>query len=1126
MNTPSPASRTLLLIAGAGLSATGGLPSAAAQENEQIRARMEYARMRLYSGPGADLAVLQQNARGELLALGFDGAAPFSLLNARWQPIGPTRVDDGAGEFAGRVSAIAIHPTDPGILYIGGAQGGVWKTENGGASWTPLTDEECSLAMGSIAIDPVEPDIVYAGTGEQHFSGDSYYGCGVLRSLDGGQTWEQLGGDIFVRRTSFTGRNGMGAGGARISKVLVDPATAGSANATTVLAASSFGLFRSTSSGLDWTRVLEGIATDLVAHPHDPSVLFAGIYGEGIHRSSDGGVSWTRLSIGFPSEPGRIILAIAPSSPDVVYAGVVHGLEAALRGNDMWIYRTEDGGENWEQRVAEDASCWSQCWYDFAMAVHPLDADRVFLGTVVLYESSDGGMIFEQIHPDNVWVDQHHLLFDTLSGPNVLYVANDGGVFRSDNAGADWVHLNSNLAVSQFYRGIGLHPSDPSVALGGTQDQGTLRSSGGTTIWTRVVPGDGGYTAFDFEDPGVWYAETQWIAGRIGGPRRNGVLSRRGIDRNERGLFIPPLVMDPVDSRRLYFGTQSIYRTDDAAREWVPIYTHPLDSVITAIAPSPADPRTVYAAIRRGAVVATHDGGETWLESGQGLPDRFLGDLAAHPDDPDQAYVVAGGFLSGHVFQTTDGGRSWQDRTGDLPDHPVNAVIYDPADPNAVYVGTDFGVFHSPGGGDTWNRLQDGLPVSAVYALAAQPGTGRLVAATHGRGMFEVPVTVPLTARLRPLAVFDTVRFADTIPVTDTAIVAPFGANDFATDWSATAEAAWLSVPRGQGRGRGRFGFRIEAAELPSGDHEATIEVRVGGVADPFAIPVSLHVPLASRMAVAPSGPPRSVLVGSTEPFADSLLVTFSGPKPATQWSAAHDGGSWLELASASGAGDGSVTWTVDPDGLEVGVYVDTLIVSAPYTAGSPAVVVDSFAVKPPLGIAGPREAEGFGVAGWSLAHTDSLGSGVFGFGAESAIWTVTSQGSGWLSFERATGSHGEPVVWTRAAASLSPGVYVDTLTIAVDGRPDISGRIVDRFVVVEEISVKDAAHHLLGLGRLAISQERLLDWFGNRDEAFNAGDVLRWLDHCAEGIPGSGCAASSMRAGAAAAQGRVGRQP
>ena len=1115
-----------MAVAALGFALAGAVGPLAAQENEQILARMEYERMRLYSGPGVNYAVLNQNARRELFLLGFGPIQAMSLLDTRWRAIGPGRIEASNGFFAGRVSAIAIHPTDPNILYVGGAQGGVWRSDDAGSNWTPLTDDECSLAMGSIAIDPVDPRIVYAGTGEQHFSGDSYYGCGVLRSLDGGMTWEQLGGDIFVLRSPGTGRAGMGQGGARIARVVVDRASAGSATATTVLVASSFGLYRSTSSGASWTLVLEGYATDVVAHPEDPSVLYAALYGGGIHRSSDGGVSWTHTSEAIPrTGTQRTILAISPSHPDVLYTGVVIRGENR-RSADMRIYRTEDGGGYWEPRVAEGASCFGQCWYDFTLAVHPESPDKVYLGTVVVYESTDGGMTFDERHTANIHVDQHHLLFDTLSDPDRLYVTNDGGVFRTENGGLTWRALNQNLAVAQFYRGISLHPSDPDVALGGTQDQGTLRSSGGTVVWERVMGGDGGYTAIDAENPMVWYGETQWIADVYGGPRKNSGQSGVGIDGSEAALFIPPLVMDPVDSRRLYFGTESVYRTNDAARTWVPLYTTPDDSVITAIVPSPASPNTVYAAIKTGRVVATHDGGETWHESGaaEGLPERFIGDLAAHPEDPDQAYAAAGGFLSGHVFQTTDGGRTWQDRTGNLLDHPVNAVIYDPADPNGVYLGTDFGVFHSPTGGGAWDRLQDGLPVSAVYGLAAQAGTGRLVAATHGRGMFELPIQVPLSARVRPESLNDTTRVSSQRGITGTVIVAPNGQDDFRAAWAPSSDASWITFADIGGQGRGRFDFQLSTEALPSGDHQAEIEVAVAGVADPVIIPVHLHIPLASHLALVPGGPTRSVLAGSTEPFADSVNVVFTGPRTGTKWTAALEAGPWVGFTGASGAGNGTVTWTVDPSGLDVGVYVDTVVVEAEYASGSPAMVMDTFAVKPPLGVSGPRNAAGYGIAGWSLAHRDSLESGLFGFEAESARWTAASQGSAWLTLERSAGAYGEAVVWTRASGALAAGLYVDTITVQVEGRPGRSGMIVNQFNAVEGMRVEDAALHLLGVERLEAVQARFLDWFGNRDGTFNAGDVLRWLDHCAAGQAGSGCPPGGRSADTGADG--VGREP
>ena len=1085
-----------------------GVPTAVTpqdtDEGERILARLEYERLRTYSGPGVSVATRMRIAREQAVAL--RDIAARGAFSVPWRSLGPTRINDPQrGPVAGRVSTIAIHPRNPAVVYIGGAQGGVWKTENQGASWTPLSDHECSLAMGSIAIDPVNPDIIYAGTGEQHFSADSYYGCGVLRSLDGGATWEwdRQRASVFLHSTR---------GGAKTSRVIIDPLTAGSSSSTTVLAATDFGLFRSTDSGRTWRGVLGGVVTDLVMHPADPSILYAANRRDGVYKSTNGGRSWNRASGGIRDmDILRINLSIAPSAPDVLYAAIQDiGQEAAQSGGPL-VYRTDDGAATWREVDATGADCGRICWYALTLAVHPLDPERLHLGAGQgLFISEDGGQSFDRVHPDNVYVDQHHLVFDTLSGPDVLYLANDGGVYRSMDAGISWTSLATNLAIAQFYPGITLHPVHPVQTLGGTQDQGTLRASAGTSTWTKVFGGDGGFTAIDAEDPDVWYGEAQWPYG----PLKNGRYAQSGIDLDERAAFIPPLVMDPIDSRRLYFGTQSIYRTENSANSWVRIYNSPRRATVRAIAPSPSDENTVYASILRRwniyRVAFTHDGGLTWEESELGLrAPRYIGDLAVHPNDSDQAYAVVGGFGTGHVFQTTDGGRTWRDRTGNLPDHPVNAVLYDPEDPDAVYIGTDLGVFHSPRGGDTWEMLADGFPTVAVFDLAARPGTGRLVAATHGRGMFEIAIEVPLTARVRPEAVTDTVLAAVDQQRNGRVIVAPSGRNDHMAGWNAAVSgtAPWLTLNAGTGQGRGRFSYTIAASDLAPGDHQAAMEITVAGVANALTIPVSVHVAAPKgHMTLARSATEKSVLVYDTEPFKDSVAVTFEGPQAATvEWHATHPGNSrWLELGNDSGVGDEFVTWTVVPDSTDAGTYTDSVVVSAGLATGSPSALVYTLSVEPPLSVPALRPVSSYGVAGWSVVSTDSLTAGLAGFGADSATWTVSST-SEWLAIERGGGGREDPVVWTRTSESLDPGVYEDTITIRVDGKPDLVGLIVDRFEVVPPMTVEDAAHHLLGLERLAPAQEAFLDWFGNRDEVLNAGDVLRWLDHCAES-DGSGC--------------------
>ncbi len=1083
----------------------------AAQDTEEIQARMEFDRVRLYSGGPVNIAERRQLARLRVEAMVGASPYPASALSRRWRPLGPDRTDAFGHWMSARVSTVAIHPRDPDIVYIGAAQGGVWRTTNAGASWEPLTDGECSLAMGAIAIDPVVPDIVYAGTGEQHFSGVSYYGCGVLRSLDGGDSWERLGADAFSHYW----------GGAMISRILVDPATAGSRTSTVVLAASTNGLLRSTDSGRSWTEVLSGTATDLVARPGDPARLHAAVHRKGVFQSGDGGASWSEVSPDFgDASIGRINLAVAPSSPDVLYAAVYNDAEGAT-AEGLLLYRSDDGAESWRRLDATGASCHWQCWYDLTLAVHPNDPDRVNLGTIYMYLSEDGGQTFRTQHPPDIHVDQHFLVYDTLSGSDVLYLANDGGVFRSTDAGISFTSLSTNLAITQFYAGIDLHPADPEVALGGTQDQGTQRSSSGTATWARVLGGDGGHTAFDDEDPEIWYAETQWIAGAdYIGPRKNGSLAVTGIERNERGLFIPPLVMDPVDSRRLYFGTRRLYRTDDAAETWTPVF-ETSRGVITAVAPALSDPLTVYVAVggwvyaggggggygTDGLIAVTRDGGSTWSRSSQGLPERYVADLSVHPTDPDRAYAVLGGFLSGHVFATTDGGRTWQDRSGNLPDMPVNAVLHDPADPAGVYVGTDLGVFHSATGGGAWTPLRDGFPSVAVFDLAAQPGTGRLVAATHGRGMFEIPIEIPLLAQVRPWTVTDTV-FAgvDTVAVGDV-IVAPRGRGDYAAAWDAeTSGEPWLTLSDADGVGRGRFEYRIAGVNLVPGDHPATITVATAGT-DPVVIPVNVHARQASTIAASRTGHRTAVPVGHAQPIADSLRVTFSGPlADATAWNAVRRGAGWADLIVASGVGDGVVTWSGDASALGVGVHIDTLRVHA-VAAGSPVIFVDTLAVEPALAVTALQTADGLGVAGLDAAPGGLFSAGLTGFGADSAMWTATTDAP-WQRLERASGGRADSIAWSRSAVGLQPGVYEATVVVGVEGRPELRGLIVDRFHVADPVAVEAAAHHLLGVERLAAGQTDFLDWFGNRDGEFNAGDVLRWLDHCSANETAGGCAA------------------
>ena len=734
-------------------------PNAAAQEAEEgetIRRRLEFFyEQRAY--PFAQIptgalqrAMLQLEQRWPgTLGTGRGAAAQAAGDPAAWLSIGPILI---SGEDAGRLTAIALHPTDPDVLYVGGAQGGVWKSIDGGASWTAQTDRECSLAMGSLALDPVDPEIVYAGTGEMHFSGDSYYGCGVLRSTDGGATWAQLGGDLFDTNS----------GGATISKLLVDPVTAGSTTSTTLYAATNFGLYRSIDSGASWTRLMTGIFTELIRDPSNLDVLYAAIGApsgnttNGVYKSTDAGATWTRQASGFAtSDVGRIQLALAPSRPQTVYASVQNAFGGGSDdGELLGIWRTVDGGVNWVELPATNASCGTQCWYDQVLAVHPTDPNTIYFGGVALYKSTDGGFNFSNVLR-NIHVDQHAIVIDPRD-PQRVYAGNDGGIFRTDDGAASWVSLNNNLELTQFYGGFSLHPTQSSIALGGTQDNGTVEFAGEPS-WDRVLGADGGFTAIDYENPSVMYAETQWTQNSsFAGPRRRdgaGSFVRRvsGINTGDRALFIPPLVIDPTTPTTLYFGTFRLYRTTNRGDLWSivsPSLTRTGSGRVSAIAPARSEPDVIYVGTSDGYIQVTTNGGASWSPRIAGLPDRYVTDIAVDAADATTAIATVSGFGTGHVFRTVDAGATWQDISGNLPDVPVNAVLLSQALPGEIHIGTDLGVFRSIDAGASWTPLDNGLPNVAVFDLVYSPVTGRLAAATHGRGVFTFAPVIAATVTI------------------------------------------------------------------------------------------------------------------------------------------------------------------------------------------------------------------------------------------------------------------------------------------------------------------------------------------------------------------------------------------
>jgi photosystem II stability/assembly factor-like uncharacterized protein len=1012
-------------------------------------------------------------------------AAPPPISGTQWQSVGPEGIPISQGSI-GRLTAIAAHPTDHNTIYIGGAQGGVWKTTNGGASWAPLTDHECSLAMGALAIDPVNPQIVYAGTGEQHFSGDSYYGCGVLRSTDGGANWTQLGGSIF--QTS--------SGGARIARIVIDPRTAGTVAGTHLVVASDFGLYRSLDGGASFTQVLSGTATDVVMDPTNPDLLYAGVRSVGIYESTDAGASWLAASAGFATSFRRINLAIAPSAPDTLYASA----ENASGGDLAGIWRTTDAAATWTKLSASGASCGTQCWYDQTIGVAPNDPNTVYFGGVSLYRSIDGGATFSGI-ASGIHVDQHYIAFDPVD-PLTVYVGNDGGIFRSANGGSSWTSLNTNLVLTQFYEGISLHPFDPTQAMGGTQDNGTVAWSA-SPVWSEVLGGDGGYTAIDPDDPATRYAETQWVASSgYSGPRRSDgggyPLKVSGINTGDRALFIPPLVMDPTDSRTLYFGTYRVYRSADRADSWTVISGDLTGGgSVSAIAPAAADPSVVYVGTSDGRVWTTTNGGQDWTQRTLPIGSvRYVQDIAVDPRDPQTAWVTVSGFLTAHVFRTIDGGATFQNASGNLPDVPVNAVVADPTSRAVVLVGTDVGAFFSSDSGTTWAPLTNGLPNVAVFDLAYNVNTGVLLAGTHGRGAFTLQLDRPLTLAVVPGARSDTAASGDTDVRADSAVVILSGANGNTAAWSATHGAAgWITLTTSSGTGTSRLRWSRNPTGLAPGVYVDTIRVTVPGAVDsPWNLLDTLVVRSSVTVAFVPASRGDSAPVGSTTAIPDSAAVTLVGVGgDTTTWVTTVAAAPWLTLVTATGTGSGTVRWTNDPAGLAEGTHVAAIVVTP--STGPASMLPDSLLIYRPLAL-GSSNRSAAAILGAPAPTPDSVSVALRGIGNTTATWTATSNAA-WLTLSTAGGTGSGMARWTLDATALQPGSYRDTIVVQTS-RGDSAQVSVLFNVTAPTIVTSCAAQELLGTACLDDTGRRYLDLTGNRDGTYNLGDFVALLERTA----------------------------
>ncbi|UCD75323.1 MAG: hypothetical protein JSV91_00090 [Phycisphaerales bacterium] len=652
------------------------------------------------------------------------GLRPGPRSPLSWEPLGPRPITyeywSGYDDASGRVVGIAPHPTDPETCYIASASGGVWKTIDGGLLWTPITDELSNLNHGAIAIDPNNPDTVYVGTGE-YTTGSN--GDGLFRSTDGGVNWEHLAPVAQV--------------GARFSGITVDPVNPDVIHLTT-----NFGYVRSTDGGGSWSVRLAGSASALALNPLNPSIIYVGRHNDGVYRSTNGGDSWVKLTNGLPaSGVNRILIGISRSNPDVLYTAMSNG--SHVEGT----YRTSDGGDYWTKLVNTPDFAYPQAWYDMYVAVDPTDEDTVYCGGVSpiytnagIIKSTNGGVSWTEIsagvqggqtHPD------HHFM---AFGPDgTIWEGNDGGVWKSNNGGLKWINTNATLTVTQNYT-VGGNPQDNAQILGGTQDNGSIERVDDNEDWPQVIGGDGGFLAYDFEDPNIKYTTyvflsvQRWIYGNYS--------NISGSWGNDPKNFIAPLVMDPNDSHTLLGGTNRVWRTLNAHTyaNWDDISTAEVANggTLNAIAVAVGDSDTIYTGSSKGTVWVTTDA-TNWNNRSTGLPGGQISDLILNPDNPASAYVSYSKNVLPRILRTDNYGVDWTDVTGDLPSGvAATALAIDwRFDPPGLYIGTGAGVWSSTDGGATWIKDENDLPNVNVGDLQIDTQRDTLIAGTYGRGTWR-----------------------------------------------------------------------------------------------------------------------------------------------------------------------------------------------------------------------------------------------------------------------------------------------------------------------------------------------------------------------------------------------------
>ncbi len=679
------------------------------------------------------------------------GNAAITATTANWTALGPLGPAGGTG--AGRLQCVRFHPAGTNTIYVGAADGGLWVSTNAGASWSTTTDQIASLGVSDIAIDPSNNQIMYISTGDldgaPSITGGDSKSTGVLKSIDGGLTWNPTGLVWTTSQLRF------------ISKILINPL-----NTVEIFAFTSVGIYRTRNSGTTWVLAIgaAGNFKDGEYKPGDTTTIY-GANGTSLYRSTNGGQSFSNTTFS-GAGLGQIRIAVTAADPNYLY--VVGDLTAGTFGR--LVRSTNSGATFTTMSTSPNILGSNQGWYDLSLGASPTNKDEVMVGGIDQWRSTNGGATWAQstfgygggpyVHPD-----QHDCVYQNGT---TIYVVNDGGVARSTNNGATWVTVNGNMNIAEPY-GLSLSALSPNIALAGLQDNGTISYNG--VGWSLTLGGDGMMGCIDRTNNNLMFA-SQYNGNIKKSTNAGGTWPTFTAGLTGSGPWVVPITQDPNIANTFYTGYQQVFKSTGGA--WTQVGVLPGTVDVIEIVPCPSNSNIIYISRGSSGVYKSTNAGATWV-SLPSVPSGYVTDIDVDNLNANNVYITYSGYSANKVYYSNDGGVSWTNISVGLPAIPANTIVYKKNSPGAIYVGMDVGVFYKELSMPAFVPFYTGLPNVNVSDLEIYYPTGKLRAATYGRGMWETnlysqPGVVPTAFYTTPS---NTICSGNTIAFTDASSNSP-----------------------------------------------------------------------------------------------------------------------------------------------------------------------------------------------------------------------------------------------------------------------------------------------------------------------------------------------------------------